>query len=129
MKKTKGEYVGTHLICELWNCDRKALDDPGLIDRAIKAAIEESGATLIGIQSHQFAPQGVTAVALLKESHLSIHTWPETGYAAVDIFTCGDHTMPQKAALVMKKSLGAKSIKTIKLSRGLPEQADDQAFL
>jgi S-adenosylmethionine decarboxylase len=80
--------TGTHLIVDFRGCTR--LDDPQHIERVLRAAVEAAGATLLGLHLHHFGPHlGVTGVALLAESHLSIHTWPETGYAAIDIFLCG----------------------------------------
>ena len=66
--------------------------------------------TLLGIQSHKFQPQGVTAVALLAESHISIHTWPENGMAICDVFTCGDHTNPRSGVRYMYEAMGAKDM-------------------
>ena len=79
---------GFHLIADLEGCT--GLDDPALIERAIRAAVAVAGATLLDLRLHHFGPQqGVTGVALLAESHISIHSWPQQGYAAVDIFLCG----------------------------------------
>ena len=83
------------------------LDDEVFLRSAITQAAERAGATLLNLITHQFQPQGVTGLALLAESHISIHTWPEAGYAAVDVFTCGDHTMPEKACAVLSEELGS----------------------
>ena len=71
-------------------------------------AAKRAGATLLNLITHRFDPQGVTGLALLAESHISIHTWPENGYAAVDVFTCGDHTMPEQACQVLSQELRAR---------------------
>ncbi|BAD80039.1 hypothetical protein syc1849_d [Synechococcus elongatus PCC 6301] len=89
--------VGTHCILELYGCPAELLNDADQIQANLRAAATEAGATLLQETCHRFEPQGVTALALLAESHISIHTWPESGYAAVDVFTCGSHTQPETA--------------------------------
>ena len=101
------DMVGKHCILELYDCDSSKLDDEVFLRSAITQAAERAGATLLNLITHQFQPQGVTGLALLAESHISIHTWPEAGYAAVDVFTCGDHTMPEKACAVLSEELGS----------------------
>jgi len=81
--------LGQHTICEFWGATN--LDSPEITERAFREAVAAGKATLVQLVVHQFAPQGVSAVAVIAESHLSIHTWPELGYAAIDYFTCGDH--------------------------------------
>ena len=80
----------THALFTLSGCPFSVLDDEELIRSAVTQAAEECGATFLGLRSHKFSPQGVTCAALLAESHITIHTWPERGVAACDIFTCGD---------------------------------------
>jgi len=99
------DMVGKHCILELYDCDPSKLDDEAFLRSAITQAAERAGATLLNLITHQFEPQGVTGLALLAESHISIHTWPESGYAAVDVFTCGDHTMPERACAVLSEQL------------------------
>ena len=99
------DMVGKHCILELYDCDPSKLDDEDFLRSAITQAAERAGATLLNLITHQFEPQGVTGLALLAESHISIHTWPESGYAAVDVFTCGDHTMPERACAVLSEQL------------------------
>ena len=101
------EMVGKHCILELYNCDSAKLDDEAFLRNAITTAAKRAGATLLNLITHRFDPQGVTGLALLAESHISIHTWPESGYAAVDVFTCGDHTMPERACAVLIAELEA----------------------
>lgn len=96
--------VGRHCIYELYKGNSDKLNDEAFVKEALIQAAHESGATLLNITSHKFEPQGVTALALLSESHISIHTWPELGYAAVDAFTCGSHTDPEKACNNLKQS-------------------------
>ena len=86
----------------------------------ITTAAKRAGATLLNLITHRFEPQGVTGLALLAESHISIHTWPESGYAAVDVFTCGDHTMPERACIVLSEELDAGSYKLKSFRRETP---------
>ena len=83
------EKLGKHCVAEVYGCAENILNDEELLVNMFKEAIKLSGATLLNIASHKFEPQGVTIVALLSESHISIHTWPELGSAALDVFTCG----------------------------------------
>jgi len=103
--------VGKHCILELYNCDAGKLNDECFIRTTMASAAREAGATVLHLISHHFQPQGVTGLVLLAESHLSIHTWPESGYAAVDVFTCGDHTMPERACLTLVQTLAAADYK------------------
>ncbi len=97
--------LGKHIILEVFTDDKELLDNENAIVNIIKEACEYANVELLNIATHKFSPHGVTAVALLAESHLSIHTWPEYGYAAVDIYTCGG--WPEKAMEKMIEKLGA----------------------
>jgi S-adenosylmethionine decarboxylase len=101
--------IGRHCIFELQDGNPNLLDNEDFIKEALTKAADAAGAILLGIVSHKFEPQGVTAIALLSESHISIHSYPEYGYAAVDAFTCGEHTNPESACRSLKESLEAKS--------------------
>jgi S-adenosylmethionine decarboxylase len=114
------ETVGKHCILELYGCDSNKLDDESFLRDTITAAAKRAGATLLNLITHRFEPQGVTGLALLAESHISIHTWPESGYAAVDVFTCGDHTMPEKACAVLAAELSANDHKLTSFRRETP---------
>lgn len=99
--------VGTHCILELYGCPATVLNDAQRIQHALREASRVADSTLLGEIHHAFQPHGVTALALLAESHISVHTWPETGYAAVDVFTCGSHTKPEKACVYLVETLEA----------------------
>ena len=114
------DTVGKHCILELYACDSARLDDEAFLRDTLTAAAKRAGATLLNLITHRFEPQGVTGLALLAESHISIHTWPESGYAAVDVFTCGDHTMPERACAVLAAELGAASHKLTSFRRETP---------
>ena len=111
--------LGKHLLLELNDCDPKLLNDIGLIREIMLAAAHESGATVLGESFHQFSPQGVSGVILIAESHLSVHTWPEHGYAGADIFTCGTRVKPGKAAAVLIARLKPRTHSVILMDRGI----------
>lgn len=93
-------FAGTHLIVDLWHASN--LDDLPLVDQALREAAVQAGATLLNIDLHHFSPNGgISGVAVLAESHISIHTWPELSYAAIDIFMCGA-AQPHRAVEVLK---------------------------
>ncbi len=91
------ETCGTHCILEMYDCPGELLNDRDHVVKSICKASRHGLATLLKHVSYKFHPQGVTALCLLAESHISIHTWPEKGYAAVDIFTCGNTANPRLA--------------------------------
>ena len=99
-----------HILFTLKGCPFGLLDDEAHIRNVLTNAATLSESTLLGIQSHKFQPQGVTAVALLAESHIRIHTWPENGMAICDVFTCGDHTNPRSGVRYMYEAMGAKDM-------------------
>ncbi len=111
--------LGKHLLLELKDCDRELLNDLGLLKRILPEAANAAGATILGESFHQFAPHGVSGAVILAESHLFIHTWPECGYAAVDIFTCGNSIRPEKAAQTLIRELGAKNHSILEIQRGI----------
>jgi S-adenosylmethionine decarboxylase len=113
---------GRHLILDLYNCDQALLDDYEELERLLEVALNMAGANILRIFGEKFQPQGVTLLALLAESHASIHTWPELGYAAVDLYTCGDTTKTDKAANFLKTKLGAKSAEEKELVRSTTPQ-------
>ncbi len=102
-----GDIVGKHCILELYGCDQSKLDDEAFVRTSVTSASKIAGATLLNMITHRFEPQGVTGLALLAESHISVHTWPESRYAAIDVFTCGDQTMPEKACELLAKEFCA----------------------
>lgn len=111
--------LGRHFIFELYGCDEKALDDLEAIELTMENGARAAGATICGKVFHRFSPQGVTGVVIIAESHFSIHTWPEFGYAAVDIFTCSQTTEPMKAYDTLVALLKPKSSTVMELKRGM----------
>ena len=115
------ENIGRHCILELYQCDHAKLNDEAFIRTTITSSAKIAGATLINLVTHSFNPQGVTGLALLAESHISIHTWPEIGYAAIDVFTCGEHTMPEKACKLLSNDFSAKQFSYKNIEREIPK--------
>ncbi len=110
-------YAGTHLIIEIWN--GKDFSSLRKIRKILKDSVKACGATLLKINLHKFSSSGgISGVAIIQESHISIHTWPEYKYAAVDIFVCGD-VNPYLAIPVLKKSFQPKHIQVAELKRGI----------
>ena len=96
-----------HLLLELYKCDYEKLNDESFLRCSLNRAAKFAKATVLNLISNKFEPQGVTAIALLAESHISIHTWPESNYSAVDIFTCGRNMMPELASQYLIEALKA----------------------
>jgi len=82
--------LGIHRILDFWGCSFETLDDLELVRDMFEEGLRLSNATVINVTLHKFSPQGVTGIAAIAESHVSIHTWPELGYAAIDVFSCGN---------------------------------------
>lgn len=114
-----GNPIGIQLMAELWECNRERIDNPQKIEQALLNAAKESGAEIIGSMFHEFEPQGVSGVVVISESHLTIHTWPEQAYAAVDIFTCGEDTDPWKALEYLAREFEAEETHSMEISRGM----------
>ena len=116
--------LGTHVLLELKNCQPETLNDLPFLRTALLEAAERVGATVIDHTFHQFSPHGVTGVIAIAESHLCIHTWPEYGYAAVDIFTCGESFNPRVAAEHLIGRLSAGDSSMVEVKRGVLPQLD-----
>ena len=123
VKPRRMKKLGTHLVIDAWHCPADLLNDPERIRRAILDAITAGGATLIDFCVHQFSPHGVTATATLAESHIAIHTWPEYGYFAADVFFCGRGN-PQLALECLEVALQAKQVKQREFQRGFELETD-----
>lgn len=103
-------FAGRHVLAELTGVDPALLDDEPALRAATAAALAEAGATVVQVVAHRFAPHGVTVLALLAESHASLHTWPERGAAFVDVFTCGGTADPERAVALLAGRLGARVV-------------------
>ena len=117
--------LGRHLVVEYARCSKALLDDERLIEQHLVEAVRQSGATIVRSVFHRYAPQGVSGVVVIAESHISIHTWPEYGYAAVDFFTCGQVVDPYKAHDYLKRVLGSVEASVTELPRGIPSEREE----
>ncbi|NMC62876.1 MAG: S-adenosylmethionine decarboxylase proenzyme [SAR324 cluster bacterium] len=113
------EALGRHIIAELYDCDRDLINDHDFIEEIMLRAVEQSGATVIRPVFHKFNPHGVSGVVVIAESHFSIHTWPEYGYCALDIFTCGDVINSSVGLSFIRESLKAKNVSVSEMKRGV----------
>ncbi|WP_074033414.1 adenosylmethionine decarboxylase [Exiguobacterium sp. AT1b] len=113
------DTMGRHIITELWECNPDKLNDIDYIERLFVDAALRSGAEVREVAFHKFAPHGVSGVVIISESHLTIHSFPEHGYASVDVFTCGDRIDPATASQYIAEGLDAKVREDVKLERGM----------
>jgi len=118
--------LGRHLLVEYYGCDNKLLNNIKRIRGYMLEAAERCGATIVKDVFHLFNPHGVSGVVVIAESHLAIHTWPEYGYAAVDLFTCGKDVDPWIAFDYLKKRFKAKNITVMELTRGILNPEKEQ---
>ena len=112
------DTAGRHLMAELEGCAAQPLNDPTRLRRHMLASMRVIGATVVGEAFHAYRPQGVSGVLLIAESHMSVHTWPEAGYVAVDVYTCGDID-PTPAIAAFADMVGAKHCRVREVSRGV----------
>jgi S-adenosylmethionine decarboxylase proenzyme len=110
--------LGRHVLVEMYDCDPLVLNDRELIRKAMVEAAERAKASVVGESFHNFLPHGVSGVVVIAESHLSIHTWPEYSFAALDLFTCGDEVDPWFAFDHLRVVLKAGHSSQIELKRG-----------
>lgn len=114
--------LGCHVLLELRECNPTLLNDLNYVRQAMLTAANDVGATVVGESFHRFSPQGVTGILAIAESHISIHTWPEFGYAAADIFTCGTSFSVSAAAERLATSLECLEPEFKEIERGLAAQ-------
>lgn len=112
-----GGKMARHLILELWGCNEKAIDSENTIKDVLKRCIDTFNDILIDIKIHKFNPQGLSAVAMLNGSFMSIHSWPEVGYVAVDIYTTSKDADLNKSAIIVKESLMPEKIQALNFER------------
>jgi S-adenosylmethionine decarboxylase len=114
--------LGRHILAEIFGCDEEILNNRNLIEKLMVEAALEAGAEVREVAFHKFSPQGVSGVVVISESHLAIHTWPELGYAAVDVFTCGDRVNPWDACNYLTEKFNAKHMTATEVKRGIFEE-------
>jgi len=110
--------LGIQVLVEYYDCNREILNNTAMIENYMNTAAQKAGATIVNSAFHTFNPHGVSGVVVIAESHLSIHTWPEYGYAAVDIFTCGETVDPWEAFEYLKEMFESAHFSTIEMKRG-----------
>ncbi|SDN56112.1 adenosylmethionine decarboxylase [Alkalicoccus daliensis] len=113
------DTMGRHVIAELWQCNIDKLNDINFIERVFVDAALEAGAEVREVAFHKFAPQGVSGVVIISESHLTIHSFPEHGYASIDVYTCGDRIDPNVASDFIANALGAGKSEVVEVPRGI----------
>ena len=113
------DYLGRHVLAEFFDCDPNILNNLNLIEKHMVDAAVACNATVVEKCFHMFSPHGVSGTVIISESHLAIHTWPELGYAAVDLFTCGESCDPKVAYEFLKKAFNCKNSSFSELKRGL----------
>lgn len=118
--------LGRHILAEMYDCDPEILNDQDLVTEVMVRAALEAGAEVREVAFHKFSPQGVSGVVVISESHLAIHTWPELGYAAVDVYTCGEHVDPWDACNYIVARLKAGRVQATEIKRGLLEEIEAQ---
>jgi S-adenosylmethionine decarboxylase len=112
--------VGRHLILELWGCSN--LNSIEVVEHAIREVVRLCDLTLLDLKVYPFTPIGVTGVAVVSESHVMVHTWPEHGYAAVDVFTCGEQANPVAALPALRECFSPERVQVMEITRGLVDE-------
>jgi S-adenosylmethionine decarboxylase proenzyme len=119
-------HLGQHVLAEFFECDPNILNNIDKVEKYMVDAALECGATIVQKCFHMFNPHGVSGVVIISESHLAIHTWPELGYAAVDLFTCGDKCDPKVAYEFLKKKFNSGNAMFTELKRGMLDEQSHQ---
>jgi S-adenosylmethionine decarboxylase len=109
--------LGRHLIMDAWECNEQ-INSVEAIEEALREAVRRSRATLVQLVVHPFSPYGASGVAVIAESHIAIHTWPEEGYFSLDVYTCGEKALPEAALEVFKERFQPQRIQVVELPRG-----------
>ncbi len=113
------EALGRQVLVEFYDCNTEKINDVEFIESSFLEATRASGATIISHNFHRFSPHGISGVVVIAESHVSIHSWPEYNYAAVDIFTCGDTIDPWVIQEHLKEALESQNISSMEMKRGM----------
>ena len=119
------KVLGRQILLEFYGCRRECLNDAESIKTAMLEAASRARATVIQATFNRFSPHGVSGVVVIAESHLAIHTWPEHGYAAIDIFTCGSKVLPEVAYQYLVKALAPRETSRQDIDRGTVEETRD----
>lgn len=114
--------LGRHVLIEYYGCSKEIIEDNKVIEQYMREAADYSGATIVESVFHHFNPYGVSGAVIIAESHLTIHTWPEYGFASVDVYTCGDSVDPWKAADYLSEKLKANKTESFEIPRGMADK-------
>lgn len=120
------QSLGRHVLAEVYGCQFEVLNDINQVEDIMINAALEAGAEIREFVFHKFSPQGVSGVVVISESHLAIHTWPELGYAAVDVFTCGEKVNPWDACNYLADMFGAEYVNASEVKRGIMECQEER---
>ncbi len=112
------QSLGRHILAEFHGCDPDILDDVDRVEQEMTEAARRASATIVSTTFHRFNPYGISGVVVIAESHLAIHTWPEYGYASVDLYTCGEECDPWAAMDYLSGALSADRVEPTELRRG-----------
>ncbi|MBF0330003.1 MAG: adenosylmethionine decarboxylase [Nitrospirae bacterium] len=118
--------LGTHLLIELKDCNPEILKNLSMVKEVLVSAAKEAKATIVDVSFHEFNPFGISGMVVIAESHLSIHTWPEYAYAAIDIFTCGDIIKPETAAQYLIERFESRNPSIVEVKRGIISCANER---
>jgi len=118
------QSLGRHVLAEVHGCRFEILNDIKKVQDIMVNAALEAGAEIRELVFHKFSPQGVSGVVVISESHLAIHTWPELGYAAVDVFTCGEKVNPWDACNYLAERFGAEYVNASEVKRGMSQMSE-----
>ena len=111
--------AGRHIILDVWGVDKNVLDDMTTIAHLLKTAAQQAQATVLNSYFHEFEPTGITGMVVIAESHIAIHTWPEDGYASIDVYTCGENSFPQRAVDHILNELKCAKYNMVDVLRGI----------
>lgn len=114
----EAKYLGRHLIVEFYGCPKSIIDDAEFLERILEEGVVKAGGRIVGKLFHKFKPQGVTGIIAISESHVSVHTWPENNYMALDAFTCGNEMDPWVVYRELSEKIKPKRVKVLELKRG-----------
>jgi S-adenosylmethionine decarboxylase proenzyme len=123
------EALGRQILVELYDCSNSKINDVEFINDIMIEATRKSGATIVSHDFHKFSPFGVSGVVVIAESHVTIHTWPEYGYAAVDIFTCGETIDPWFIQEYLREAFESENVSSMEMKRGLFKVPQGQRLL
>lgn len=119
---TNAGPLGLHLILELYDCDPDLMHDNARLAAGMEQAVRDAGATVVETVFHEFRPGGLSGVIIITESHVTLHSWPEHGYVAIDAFTCGDAGLTTRIEKRLIAFFGAKRHSSTLINRGLPRE-------